>query len=86
MEAEGLDTSPGGSADVDVCTMAAKQVMYLCFCRQLLPKLPGWKKWMGPSQAHHRPSLDGGDDINDVCDGDGGEDDDDIRVSGLATG
>ena len=42
---------------------------------------PSW-----PSQAHHRPSLDGADDINDVCDGDGGEDDDDIRDSGLATG
>ena len=89
MEAEGSDTSPGGSADVDVCTMAAKQVMYLCFCRQLLPKLPGWKKRMGPSwpsQAHHRPSLDGADDIDDVCDGDGGEDDDDVKDGGLATG
>ena len=27
----GLDTSPGAAADVDVCTMAAKPVMYLSF-------------------------------------------------------
>ena len=27
----GLDASPGAAADVDVCTMAAKPVMYLSF-------------------------------------------------------
>ena len=47
----GLDASPGAAADVDVCTMAAKPVMYLCFCRQLLPKVPGWKKRPSPLSA-----------------------------------
>ena len=36
---------------VDVCTMVAKPVMYLCFCRQLLPKVPGWKKRPSPLSA-----------------------------------
>ena len=36
--------------------------------------------------AHHMPSLDGADDIDDVCDGDGGKDNDDIKDGGLATG
>ena len=36
-------------AAVDVCTMAAKPVMYLCFCRQLLPKQGSRMEEEGPS-------------------------------------